>query len=313
MKQPLVAVLGPTASGKSRLAEYLAKSRGGELINADASAMYRDLYVGVTKPSKKVQARIPYHLLDVSDLNETVNMADYQRLALAAIEDIASRGRLPIVVGGSSLYVRALLEGYSPPNILVSPAIREKVRGISLEESLDELERRDPAFWARIDRKNPRRVTRALELVYANGGAVPAPTASPPQHLEIIRFVLMPDKEALEKRIVLRTESIWQAWREEVISLEQKGLASWLKLRKPIGYLSVAAELQGRLTRQQAIDEVVRDTRLLAKKQRTWLQKGRECLDRHEFQLVGDSNWSEQVYASALDLLDGFLKRLAKR
>jgi tRNA dimethylallyltransferase len=313
VKRPLIAVLGPTASGKSGLAEFLAAQRRGELVNADASALYRDLEVGVTKPGRPVRERLRYHLLDVAELSQTVTVVEYQRLAEAALEDIVARGQLPVLVGGSSLYVRALLEGYCPPAIVVPEDLRQRVRAMPLEQAVEDLGRLDPAFLARIDQRNPRRVGRALELVMASGAPVAEPTSQPLAGWEVLRLILLPEKGLLEARIRRRTEEMWDAWREEVLLLEKKALAHWLELRKPIGYGAVAAHLQGGLSRSDAIEEVVRATCLLAKKQRTWLQKDMEGPDRHSWVLAAEADWGEdQLLAQALAKLDDFLARFTE-
>lgn len=307
-RRPLVAVLGPTASGKSGLAETLAQLRGGELINADASAFFRELGVGVTKPGGDCRERVPYHLLDLTDLSTPVTLVDYQGLAAHALADISGRGRLPIMVGGSSLYVRAVLEGYLPPQINVPPELRQRVRDLPLAEAVNQLQSLDLEFWARIDRKNPRRVHRALELVLASGEPVPPASSRPLDGYQVLRLVLWPEAKALERRIRKRTEQMWEGWQEEVLSLEKKALAHWLELRKPIGYGTVAAHLRGELTRGEAIEQVVRATNNLAKKQRTWLQRDTEGSDRHRWVLATDEDW-ERLPALALAELDSFLAR----
>lgn len=310
--KPLLAVLGPTASGKSGLAEFLAEQRGGELINADASALYRELEVGVTKPDRSTRERLRYHLLDIADLEETVTLVDYQRLALEALDEISSRGVLPVVVGGSSLYVRALLEGYQPPEISVSEEVRERVRSLSLEDANIELSSIDPEAFARIDRKNPRRVCRALELAIASGGAVEPATSQPLVGYQVLRLVLRPDIEVLRQRIRERTLAMWPAWREEVKALEKKALAAWLEVRKPIGYVTVARHLRGELSQDEAINEIIASTTRLAKKQRTWLQKETDGCDRHHWVLDTEKAW-EGLAPKALEVLDGFLARFGDR
>lgn len=309
--KPLLAVLGPTASGKSGLAEQLARWRGGELVNADASALYRELEVGVTKPDRQTRALLPYHLLDVVELSQTVTLVDYQQMALKVLCEISSRGALPILVGGSSLYVRALLEGYRPPEIAVSLETRERVQALSLEQASQELKKIDPAAHARIDRQNPRRVGRALELAWSHGGAVPAPTRKPLEGYRVLRLILWPEPEVLRARIRRRTEAMWSVWREEVQALEKKALAAWLEIRKPIGYASVARQIRGEISEQEAIDEVVSATVKLAKKQKTWLQKETDGSDRHLWVLDAESAW-EELPERALAVLDGFLARFSE-
>ncbi len=312
MIRPLLAVLGPTASGKSGLAEFLAGQRGGELINAVASALYRELEVGVTKPDRATRNRFPYHLLDVADLHETITLVDYQRLALEVLDQVSARGALPILVGGSSLYVRALLEGYRPPEISVSQEVREKVRSLSLGEAQDTLREVDPEAFARIDTKNPRRVSRALELAIASGGPVGPAAVEPLAGYEICRFILWPEKDLLKQRIRERTLVMWPAWREEVQALEKKGLAAWLEVRKPIGYATVARHLKGELSQDEAIEEIVASTLRLAKKQRTWLQKETDGCERHRWVLDASSCW-DGLATQALEVLDSFLTRFGKK
>lgn len=311
MIRPLIAVLGPTASGKSGLAEGLAERHGAELVNADASALYRELQVGVTKPDRATRERLPYHLLDVADLNEGITVIDYQRLAEDVLRNLARRAVLPILVGGSNLFVKALLEGYLPPPVEVPELLRQRVREMTLEGAVEELSQRDPAFLARIDARNPRRVARALELVLAHGGPVAPPSARPLAGWAVLRLILLPDKKLLAERIQRRTEEMWEPWLEEVIGLEKKALRHWLEVRRPIGYDTVRAHLEGRVSRAEAIAQIVRATVLLAKKQRTWLQKDTEGPDRHLVVWNAESDW-EEVSRRAQAAVDGFLARFTE-
>ncbi len=307
-KYPLLAVLGPTASGKSTVAEFLAEHLDGELVNSDASAMYTELSVGVTKPSAEARCRFPYHLLDIAELEKPLSVVDFQQRAFQIVRDIAGRRKIPILVGGSSLYVRSVLEGYRPHDIAVSSALREEVRGMPLSEALDELERRDPEAWSRIDRKNPRRVTRALELTLAFGGPVSPSQKQEPEDFRILRHLLWPSLDLLKARIDERTHGMWPAWREEVLQLEKKGLAHWLEARKPIGYQVVRSHLRGELDEIQAIERIVSSTVALAKKQRTWLKKDMEGPDRHRWMLDRLEDW-ENLPQHVLEVSEGFLTR----
>lgn len=311
MIRPLVAVLGPTASGKSQLAERLAQRHGAELINADASALYRDLEVGVTKPDRATRQRVRYHLLDVVELSQAVTVVDYQRRAEAVLEELAGRSILPIVVGGSNLYIKALLDGYCPPEVVVPDALRQRVREMTLENAVEELGEKDPAFLARIDARNPRRVARALELVLANRGPVPSPTSRPLPGWAVLRLILLPDKAVLEERIRRRTSEMWEPWLEEVLGLEKKALRHWLEVRRPIGYDTVVAHLEGKVSRVEAIAQIVRATVLLAKKQRTWLQKDTEGPDRHLMVLKAEQDW-EALSRQSEAAVDGFLARFTE-
>lgn len=287
----VVAVLGPTASGKSSLAEHLARQFRGELVNSDASAFYRELSTGVTKPDSSIRREIPHHLLDLTTLEGGFDLAEFLPLAENALQNIVDRERLPIVVGGSGLYARALLDGFRPHTIPVSDSLRRQVRALDLPEALEQLEERDPDAFARIDRNNPRRVHRALELALANGGPVPPAQKRPPKNLRIMRFYLHPSKAVLDRRIRERTLQMWEPWLEEVDQLEKKGLLRWLDLRKPIGYSVVLAFTRGQMSRTEAIDEIVRQTVKLAKKQRTWLKKEAKHPFCHHFVLESEEQW----------------------
>lgn len=302
----IVAVLGPTASGKSALAEHLASHVAAELLNSDASAVFTELSIGVTKPDAATRARVPYHLLDSTTLARGYDLMRYLQEANRALEEIARRGRLPIVVGGSGLYARALLDGYRPPEIEVSDEIRERVRSLSLQHACMELERADPPAYLRIDRQNPRRVQRALELALANGAPVPRAGRTEREDLKILRLYLHPALGLLNERIERRTVSMWEPWTEEVLDLEKKGLAHWLEERKPIGYDSVLAYNRGELERDEAIERIVQLTKKLAKKQRTWLKKEAESPLSHQFIYDCDEQWGG-VTDKALQILQRFL------
>lgn len=307
-QHPLLAVLGPTASGKSAVAEFLAERLDGELVNSDASAMYTELSVGVTKPTAESRHRHVYHLLDVAALETPLSVVDFQQKAFEVVRDIARRGKVPILVGGSSLYVRSLLEGYRPSEIFVDSALREKVRAMPPADALEELERRDPQTWSRIDRKNPRRVTRALELTMASGAPVPPSQKRPPEDFRILRHLLCPTLELLRMRVEERTRGMWPAWREEVLALEKNGLAHWLEARKPIGYQVVRSHLRGDLDEMEAIEQIVSSTVALAKKQRTWLKKDLEGPDRYRWMLDRIEDW-EDLPRRVLEVSEGFLTR----
>ncbi len=302
----MVAILGPTASGKSALAEHLARAFAGELINSDASAFYRELSVGVTKPSPETRREFRYHLLDLTTLEQGYDLMDYLEVAEKAIEKVHRGGALPIVVGGSGLYARALLDGYRPHSIEVTDEIRQHVRSLDLPLAQQELLALDPKAYDRIDLKNPRRVTRALELAMANGGPVEPSKKIPRTDLRIQRFYLQPAKPLLDARIKKRTEEMWEPWVEEVVQLEKKGLIRWLEVRRPIGYSSVLAFNRGEMSRDQAIETVVRQTVKLAKKQKTWLKKETEHEFCHHFLIDRQEQW-ERVPETASALLAEFL------
>ncbi len=293
LQKKVIAVLGPTASGKSSLAEHLATEFNGELLNSDASAVYRELSVGVTKPDEATRERIVHHLLDVTDLARGFTLMDYMELANTAIDEVSSRCCLPILVGGSGLYARAVLDGYRPPLVEVSAEVREEVRAMGATEALDKLRALDPQAHDRIDRQNPRRVGRALELAIAAGGPVAPARACPRADLDILRLILVPTKQLIDERIRQRTLQMWEGWVKEVDQLEKKGLTQWLDVRKPIGYDAVLAYRRDEMSREQAIEQIVGQTTKLAKKQRTWLKREKTGPNRHWLELNHTDEWSE--------------------
>lgn len=310
-RPPLLAILGLTASGKSSLAEALCTDFGGELINGDASAVYRELSVGVTKPDQESRQKYRYHLLDVASLSTGYTIADFETDANQAIKEIHQRANLPILVGGSGLYNRCLLDGYRLPSIEIPENIRNWVRSLGLDRAVDELKKRDEASWTRVDLANPRRVERALELVVANGGPVEPATVVPRTDLRILRITLMPEKPILRRRIEERTRSMWSDWQEEVVQLEKKGLGDGIDARKPIGYSFVKAYLRGELTKEEAISAVIRQTVNLSKRQRTWLRRELPHPDSHIWHLKCEKDW-ESLVDKAAKLLEEFLSRDSK-
>ena len=169
-RSPLAPVFlaGPTAVGKSAVALALAESLGGEIISVDSMQVYRGLDLGTAKPSAAERARVPHHLLDVVELSEAFDAAQFVRLATAAVVEIQARGRVPIFCGGTGLYFKAWLEGLgeAPPS---DARVRAELEAAPLSELLAELEQRDPLTYARIDRQNPRRVIRAVEVIRLTG------------------------------------------------------------------------------------------------------------------------------------------------
>ena len=262
-------------------------------MNSDASAVYRELSVGVTKPDDDTRKRIPHHLLDVTNLATGFTLMDYMELANAAVDEVASRGKLPILVGGSGLYARAVLDGYKPPQVEVPPEVREEVRALESEEASARLRQLDPDAYNRIDLQNPRRVCRALELATAAGGPVAPPEASPRPDLEVLRLYLVPSKPLLKERIYQRTLQMWEGWVKEVDHLEKKGLTPWLEVRKPIGYDTVLAYKREEMSREEAIEQIALTTMKLAKKQRTWLKREKTGPNRHWLELNPPDEWLE--------------------
>ena len=272
-------IAGPTAVGKSEVALLLAEQRGGEIISVDSMQVYRGLDLGTAKPSPAERARVPHHLIDVAGLSEAFDAARFLTLAHEAIEDIHRRGRLPILCGGTGLYFKALLQGLgeSPP---ADAKLRAELEQIPLNQLLEELAARDPVTFERIDRRNPRRVVRALEVIRLTGRpyseqrvgwsaeAASAPAAAAPRV-----FALSREPADLRHRVDARVEVMFASGLvAEVERLIPLGLAENKTAMQAIGYRQVVEHLRGERPLTDTIALVKQKTWQFAKRQMTWLR-----------------------------------------
>lgn len=275
-------ILGPTGVGKSALAMRLAQSLGGEIVNADALQAYRGFDIGTAKPSGEERARVPHHLIDILDAGERYSAGDFARRAQRTIEDIRERGSWAVVVGGSGLYLRALLEGlHELPE--VPSSIREQLRrdlqDKGLPELREELVRVDPATANRLDSGDTQRTLRALEIARATGQPLSewlrrsAPTEP---RLPAVRIGLTLPRSILYDRIAVRIRRMMEAgWLGEVEELLNQGVSPACHAFQAIGYRQLAEHLEGTVPLDRAVEEIARDTRRYAKRQLTWFRRMR--------------------------------------
>jgi tRNA dimethylallyltransferase len=280
MSQPLlVVILGPTASGKTALSLHVAEQLHGEIISCDSVAVYRDFEIGTAKPSKEERRRVPHHLIDIAGPEELVTAGDYSRLARPAIGDISKRGLLPIVVGGSGLYLRALLEGLfpGPPR---SEELRNRLRERAAErgtEYLHELLRRmDPAAAATIHANDVPKVVRALEVSISARAPITGlwqQGRDPLPGFRILRVGLNPERDALYQRISQRAREMFLAGlvEETRMLMERYGPSVWPL--KSLGYRQTMQYLRGELSLEQAILAAQQVHRNYAKRQITWFRR----------------------------------------
>jgi len=209
-KGPLIAIVGPTAVGKSELALRLAEEFGGEIVSADSRQIYRGLDIGTAKPTAEERQRVPHHLLDVVNPDEVLTLAQYQELAYAAIDDILARGKVPFLVGGTGLYIKAVVEGWSIPRVPPNERLRAELYRLAELEGPEALHARlrevDPAAAARIDPRNVRRVIRALEVCLTAGRPISQLQARRPPPYRILRIGLTMPREELYRRIDERAD-----------------------------------------------------------------------------------------------------------
>ena len=285
MDRRIVAVVGPTATGKSALGVELALELGGEIINGDALQVYRGLDLGTAKPTPEEQRQVPHHLIDILDPRERYSAGEFNRLARMAVGDIQSRGRIPIVVGGSGLYIRALLEGIAPippSDPAIRERLRERVENEGLEPLRNELERRDPSTWQRLLAGDSQRILRALEIVEVTGVTQSEWIEAHPfgaQNLSAVQIGLTLPRVVLYDRIEKRAARMVElGWLEEVRSLMASGLTVDSPAFQAIGYRQLASHLQGLKSLEEAIEETIRATRRFAKRQETWFRKGNRVI-----------------------------------
>lgn len=287
--RPLLVIAGPTAAGKSALATDLAERRDGEIVSADALQVYRGLDIGTAKPEPVERRRVPHHLIDILDPDQPYSAGEFVRLARQAIDGIRKRGRQPFVVGGSGLYLRALTEGLVElPE--VSGAIRARLRARLDTEGLGslrrELERRDAVTARRLDPNDTQRTLRALEILEATGQPfsrwLADGPAAPAEPSRILALTL--PRRLLYDRIADRVDRMMdRGWLDEVAGLLQAGVSRQSPAFQAIGYRQLAAVVAGERPLEEAIQEIVRDTRRYAKRQLTWF---RHQADVHWIQAV---------------------------
>lgn len=274
-------LLGPTASGKTALAVGLASRLPIEVVAADSRQVYRRLDIGTAKPSPAEQAAVRHHLLDLLDLHETFDAARFAALALAACDDIRSRGRIPLVVGGAGFYLEVLRQGlFSPP---YSPAalalVRRDLAGWSTGALHLELAKRDPERAAQLHPNDRYRLSRALEICIASGTSVTLLTATKPAPTHrFVEFRLVMERSRLHDRIASRTrEMIAAGWVEEVRAILASGADPDLPGLRTLGYPHVIALVQGHHELARVEELVARDTRRYARAQETWFRKARDA------------------------------------
>ena len=272
----VVAVVGPTAAGKSALSIALAHALGGEVVNADSMQLYRGMDIGTAKLTPAEREGVPHHLLDIWPVTEPASVAEYQALARAAVDDILARGRVPLLVGGSGLYVRAVLEQFEFPG--TDPALRERLEAelaavgpLPLHARLAEA---DPGAAASILPTNGRRIVRALEVIELTGAPFTASLPTPTPYYPSVQLGVDLDTAVLDERIALRVDRMWaDGLVDEVRALVAEGLPEGRTASRALGYQQVLRFLAGELTEAEAHEETVRATRRFVRRQRSWFRR----------------------------------------
>lgn len=271
----MIALLGPTASGKTSLALELAEACSGEIISCDSMAVYRGLDIGTAKPTADDQARVPHHCIDCVDIDESYDVHHFVREAQAAWEAIERRGRLPILCGGTGLYARALLYRFAfrPSDPAIQAQVREGYEQHGTGVLIQELDSASPGLAARVG-QNPRRLQRAVEVLRITGRP-PEPQPPPAPLPDVSQVILIPNRALSAARIARRVDMMLESgWVEETEHLLRAGLREAPTARQALGYPLIMDFLDGKLESKDELRErLVIATRQYAKRQRTWFRK----------------------------------------
>ena len=278
MLRRLVAIVGPTASGKSRIALELAGRLGGEIVNADSRQIYRGMDIGTAKPSHEERRKVRHHLYDIVEPPESYSLALYRRQACAAFEDCWSRGTFPWLVGGTGQYVWGLLEDWQVPEVAPDEDLRARLAAVAEVEGAEALHRRlagvDPLAAERIDARNVRRVIRAIEVFEHTGVPISTWQTKGQPDFDFLLFGIDVPREELDRRIDRRVEKMFAVgFVDEVQGLLDGGVAPDAPAMSSIGYSEVVRCLNGNITQVEALELTQRATRRLARRQGQWFRR----------------------------------------
>jgi tRNA dimethylallyltransferase len=273
---PVLAVVGPTATGKTALAVELARRLGGEVVNADSMQLYRGMDIGTAKPTPEERGGVPHHLLDLWHVREPASVAEYARRAREVVDRLRAAGVVPLLVGGSGLYVRAVLDDLEFPG--TDPALRARLEAELAEQGAEALHARlagvDPDAAAAVLPSNGRRIVRALEVVELTGGPFRARLPEPRPHYPAVVVGLDRDTADLDDRVAARVDRMWAAgFVDEVAALEADGLREGPTASRALGYAQVLDQLAGVLPPAEAREVTVRATRRFVRRQRSWFRR----------------------------------------
>lgn len=276
-RSPLIVIVGPTAVGKTQLAVRLGAELGGEIVSADSRQIYRGLDIGTAKPTARQQQRVPHHLIDIIDPDEKFTLALYQEMACAAIDDILAGGKVPLLVGGAGLYVRAVVENWEVPRVAPDEQLRAELYRQAEEEGAESLHARlrevDPLAAERIEAHNVRRVVRALEVYLVSGTPISRLRGKRPSPYRSLQIGLTMKRAELYRRIDRRVDDMIEAGLvEEVRSLVERGYSPDLPAMSGLGYGQIGRYLRGEISLEEAIGRIKYDTHRFVRHQYNWFR-----------------------------------------
>jgi len=270
----LIVILGPTASGKTDLSIKLARKFNSEIISADSRQVYKGMDIGSGKVSRKEMGRIPHYLLDVANPKTRFSVAQYKKLALRAVKNIQKNDKIPILIGGTGFYIQSIVDGIVIPEVKPDWKLRAKLEKLTTEQMFARLKNLDPRRADFIDRHNPRRLVRALEIIIKTGSAVPTPSVNKNLKFDILQIGINKSQDELKKliykRLIKRLEN--GAMINEIKKLRKS--LSWKRLEEfGLEYRFVAQYLQGKLAYQEMVSLLQKATEHYAKRQMTWFKR----------------------------------------
>ena len=275
--KPLVVILGATATGKTALGIALAQALDGEIVSADSRQIYREMDIGTGKPTPEERAQAIHHLIDVVPPDQNVSLAQYQRLAYAAIDDIHARGRLPLLVGGTGQYITAVIEGWTPPEVAPNPELRADLERYAAHHGtqalFERLIARDPEAQQYIDPRNVRRVVRAIEVIEATGRTFSEQRRSTPPPYRVMQIGLTAQRERLYARADARLDAMMRAgFLDEIRALLARGYDRRLPSMSGLGYSQLAAHVLDGVPLEQAVEATRFATHDFIRRQLTWFR-----------------------------------------
>ena len=273
-KPPLILIIGPTAVGKTELAIQLAEKMNGEIISADSRLFYRGMDIGTAKPSNKELARVPHYLIDIVNPDETLSLAVFQEKAKEIIADIHARGKIPFLVGGTGQYVRAVTQGWTPPEVTANERLRAELEKKDMEWLHARLQLIDPESAAKIDARNVRRTVRALEVIITTGRKFSEQRGQVESPYQLITIGLTRPRPELYQRVDERIDLMFaNGLIDEVKRLLEKGYSPSLPSMSALGYRECVSVVKGLLTEEQAKVEMRRVTRIFVRRQANWFKE----------------------------------------
>jgi len=277
-KLPLILIVGPTAVGKTELAIQLAERLNGEIVSADSRLFYRGMDIGTAKPTREEQARVPHHLIDIANPDEILSLAVFQQKAREAIADIHTRNKIAFLVGGTGQYIRAVTEGWSPPEVAPDERLRTELEKQKEEKGLywlyEKLKFLDSVAAEKIDPRNYRRTIRALEVIMTTGRKFSEQRGQSDSPYRLITVGLTRPRPELYERVDQRIEMMFaNGFIQEVKNLLAKGYSPSLPTMSAIGYRECIRVINGELNEEQAKAEIRRATRIFVRRQANWFKE----------------------------------------